>query len=58
MPYSDKQAKFFQAVAHGMKPKGKNKLSKEEAAKMAPESEMMDKEATKKGRKRALREMV
>ena len=57
MPYSEKQAKFFGAVAHGMKPKGKHKLSKEDAAKMAAEAEMMDKEATKKGRKRALMEM-
>jgi hypothetical protein len=40
-----------------MKPKGKHKLSKEDAAKMAAEAEMMDKEATKKGRKRALMEM-
>lgn len=52
MPYTAKQAKFFQAVAHGMKPThtGNKGLSEEEARKLAAE-------AKRTGQRKALREM-
>ena len=36
MPYTKKAHNFFEAVAHGMKPKG-SKLTQAQAAKMASE---------------------
>lgn len=49
MPYTAKQEKFFQAVAHGMKPRNSS-LSQEKAKKLAAEAKI-------KGQKKALREL-
>lgn len=37
MPYTPKAHRFFEAVAHGMRPKDGSKLSKEKAAELASE---------------------
>lgn len=37
MPYTPKAHRFFEAVAHGMKPKNGSKLSKDKAAELASE---------------------
>ncbi len=56
MPYSEKATRFFQGIAHGMKPRTKTDLTPEKAHELLSH-EKKKVEARVKGQKRAMEKL-